>query len=263
VLCSCKYNLTRIWQTCVVHRPVDTLWSNFGSTETIFPNERAKAHDGAVKILTLWAKRHYNPYVGTSFTLDDTSLDALTGYIEKTDLAIFEYALSTLNEAWWDAPESAQSAAMYFCIKNLAALPEAFLREIHEHRLASGAAQPVSKGGLYQYACSLFAKEASLSPLWKCVQTGCNSGYAAAKDQAEFKQKFESLRTEMDQPHINNEGYLGYCFLIAALVRNFTHHHQVEESSHTFDDRYLRSIRSILSVVFFVWVYARCHGWIP
>lgn len=34
MLFSCKHNLTRIWQTCVVHRPVDTLWSNFGSTET-------------------------------------------------------------------------------------------------------------------------------------------------------------------------------------------------------------------------------------
>ena len=231
--------------------------------ETIFPNERAKAHDSAVKILTLWAKRHYNPYVTMPFAMDDTNLDGLVSYIERTDLAIFEYALFRVDETWWDTPDSIRSAAMYFCIKNLAALPEAFLREIHEHRLASGVAQPVSKGGLYQYACSLFAKEASLSPLWKCIQTGCNSGCAAAKDQAEFKQKFESLRTEMDQPHISNEDYLGYCFLMAALVRNFTHHHQVEESSHTFDNRYLRSIRSILSVVFFVWVYARCQGWIP
>jgi hypothetical protein len=230
--------------------------------ETVFPNARAKAHDSAVKILTLWAKDHYNPYVTTPFATDDTNLGALASYIEKTDLAVFEYALFTLNETWWDASDSIQPAAMYFCIKNLAALPEAFLREICGHRLAPGAIQSASKRDLYQCACSLFAKETTLLPLWRVIQSGYNNGYTAAKDQAEFIQKFEHLRAQMDFPGISNEDYLGYCFLMAALVRNFTHHHPIEESSHIFDNRYLRSIRSILSVVFFVWVYARRQGWI-
>jgi hypothetical protein len=231
--------------------------------ETVFPNARAGAHDSAVKMLTLWAKDHYNPYVTTLFAVDDTNLDALASYIEKTDLAVFEYALLILNETWWDTSDSIQPATMYFCIKNLAALPEAFLREIYEHRLASGAVQSVSKHDLYQCACSLFARETNLSSLWRVIQSGYNSGYTAAKDQAEFIQKFEHLRAQMDLSGISNEDYLGYCFLMAVLVRNFTHHHQIEESSHTFDNRYLRSIRSILSVVFFVWVYAHRQGWIP
>ena len=221
--------------------------------ETIFPNARAKARDKAAKILTLWAKRHYNPYVTTPFVMNDTNLDALVRYIDETDLAMFEYALFTLNETWWGIPDSTQSAAMYFCIRNLAAFPEAFLREIHEHRPASGDIQQPEN--FYQYACSLFAGEAALSPLWEVIQNGYDNRCHDAKTEAEFEQKFERLRAKMDQPHIDSEGYLGYCFLMAALVRNFTHHHQIKESSNVFDNRYFRSVRAILSVVFFTWVY--------
>ena len=231
--------------------------------EIIFPNARAKARDKAAKILTRWAKNHYNSYVTTSFAMDDTDLDALIMYIDKTDLAIFEYALFTLNETWWGIPDSTQSAAMYFCIKNLAAFPEAFLREVYNYRIASRAVKPISKFDLYNYACSLFAKESSLQSFWKVIQDGYNDKCHDAKTEHEFEQKFELLRAKMDQPHTNGEDYLGYCFLMAALVRNFTHHHQIEESSHVFDNRYSRSIWAILSVVFFVWGYACRQGWIP
>ena len=229
--------------------------------ETIFPNARAKARDKAAKILTLWAKRHYNPYVTTPFVMNDTNLDALVRYIDETDLAIFEYVLFTLNETWWDIPDSTQSAAMYFCIKNLAAFPEAFLREVYNYRIASRAIKPISKFDLYNYACSLFAKESSLQSFWKVIQDGYNNKCHDAKTEHEFEQKFEHLRAKMDQPHIGGENYLGYCFLMAALVRNFTHHHLVAEDSSLFDNRYLRAIRAILSVVFFAWVYARHQGW--
>lgn len=230
--------------------------------ETIFPNARAKAHDSAVKILRRWAKDHYNPYVTTPFAMDDADSDALASYMERTDLAIFEYALFTLNETWWDASDSVQPAAMYFCIKNLAALPEAFLRWLYHKRKRSGTSLGHPQGyTLIPYAKALIKNESALSELYNILQEDRRLHLSRAETSQKLERNFKHLRCKMDSSIGNDQRYLAYCHLIAALVRNFTHHHPVAEDSSLFDNRYLRAIRAILSVVFFAWVYACRQGW--
>ena len=229
--------------------------------EIIFPNARAKARDSAVKVLKQWAKHHYNPYVTAPFAMDNTSLDALVGYIENTDLAIFEYALFILNETWWDTPVSTQLAAMYFCIRNLAAFPEAFLRRLYDKRKGSGTSPGQLKGyTLLPYARALIKNESALSQLYDILRR--HGRLSRAETPEEFERNFECLRCKMDSSIRNDQGYLAYCHLMAALVRNFTHHHPVAQDSSLFDNRYLRAIRAILSVVFFAWIYACRQGWI-
>ena len=114
---------------------------------------------------------------------------------------------------------------------------------------------------LIPYAKVLIENEPALSQLYGILQDVKHLHLSRAETSEEFEENFEQLRAKMDQPHIGGENYLGYCFLMAALVRNFTHHHPVAEDSSLFDNRYLRAIRAILSVVFFAWVYVCRQRW--
>ena len=112
---------------------------------------------------------------------------------------------------------------------------------------------------LIPYAKVLIENEPALSQLYDILQ---DVGHLSrAETSEEFEENFEHLRRKMDSSVGNDQRYLAYCHLMAALVRNFTHHHPDAEDSSLFDNRYLRAIRAILSVVFFAWVYVCRQRW--
>jgi hypothetical protein len=184
--------------------------------------------------------------------MPDNEIEALLDYVERTDLALFEYILVELNDAYF-AEHSWQAAEAFLQLKSLASFPESLAKAV----LLNGANQIAS--GLQDAYMKVFPQ--SIPLIWKkYAAVYSKKGCLDATDAKDFGVKLSSW-VQMISGSSSEEKYLAASLSLSTLLRNFTSHWLVEDVGSS-RSQYVSCVRAILTATFLIWKVAQLRHWV-
>jgi hypothetical protein len=224
--------------------------------EVLFPNRRQQAREKSLRILTNLAQE-YNRRA-SNYAVGGQDLKDLLKFAEEGDLALFEFILVEMNDAFF-AVHSWRTAASYLALKSLASLPESLIRTVIEESAGRQTiTQPHQTATSDLYNCLCFLLSSRERGVWKAYEDHGLTPYRRAEKKAEFSYNLAHLAALVNNSQ-NAEQYLSANMTLATLLRNFTSHYLPEEPE-LLQGQYLRSVRAIVATILFVWKTAQQHG---
>lgn len=225
--------------------------------ELLFPNRRKVVRDKAKKILHSLSQV-YNQ-CAPSYAMTDADLERLLDYVERTDLALFEYILVELNDAHFSR-HSWQTAEAFLQLKSLASFPESFMKTV----IMSGADAAIrtSYNGIGVPGMSRINKllfQNRLPDVWREYDA---AGNRSATNAADFQTALGNLSSHFSPvPPANENIYLGVTLSWATLLRNFTSHFLVENPQ-LLEGQYTLCVRAVIGATFLIWKFFQRQGWV-
>ncbi len=229
--------------------------SNQKSLEILFPNRRKITREEAGKILASISTDYNKTTQNHQFSSQDK--DELLDFVEATDLAVFEYALVELNETYFNRT-SWYAEEAFLRLKSVASFPESLMREliIRSGDSALQAVLNTPRSGMGTFIQSLYQAKYRHT-IWNEYVT---AGHRDANNVQDFKTNTTHL-ISIKVRATNENQFIGIDLSLAALLRNFTHHHSVVQTN-LLRGQYVHSVRAILNTAFFVWKDAKSRGWV-
>jgi hypothetical protein len=221
----------------------------------LFPDRRSVVRDKAAGILQSLAQDHNKQ--APQYAMGDAEIEALLNYVECTDLALFEYILVELNDAFYDR-HSWHAAATFLQLKSLASFPESLMRTVilNSGDQATIASLHKNSNRGMSYLNELVVKSTKPT-IW-------SEYYAAGSRSAQDKPSFVANLSRFDgliSSATTREAYLGVSLSLATLLRNFTSHLLVEDPE-LLRGQYTRCARAATSSAFLIWHVVQSRGWV-
>lgn len=232
-----------------------TVTSGQKTLDVLFPNTKKTVREKARKILNRLMQT-YNEST-QSYIFLSRDIDELLNFVEKTDLAIFEYALVELNETYfnrtsWFASES------FLRLKALASFPESLMRTlVHyygDEKLKKRVEDQIIGLGKIN---ELFFKE-KYQTMWEEYENV--KKYRSASTASKFQGNVEYLLKDYDAI-FSEDRFIGISLALTTLIRNFTSH-QIVDKKELLNGQYVHCFRAILTIIFFIWKDAQRRDWI-
>jgi hypothetical protein len=222
--------------------------------ELLFPNRRKRTKEKAARILTNLADEHNKFAPG--WTMANTDVEGLLGFLDKTELVLLEYIIEQTNQAFF-ARHSWQAAETFLQLKSVASFPESMMKVILLNSGDRAAIQRFNQEYRGMDSLSKIYFEVLSPGIWAEYQT---TNHRSSRDATEFMGNLRFLISTVIQAQ-NEDVYLGASLSLATCIRNFTSH-LVLEKPDLLSGQYVRCIRAIVTTIYIIWHSANQRKWI-
>ena len=232
---------------------IEGVIGDYGYIEMLFPNRRKQTHAKARRILNDLAQEHNR--LAPNFAMTDGDIDQFLAYLEKTELALFDYMLEQSNDAIY-ARHSWQTAEAFLQLKSFASFPESLMKIILKNSADQNAIRILDKNvGMGKLIKSYF------HDTFDALQREFDQiGHRTSSNPTEFLENLH-YHTPLVSHSSGENAYLAASLSLATCIRNFTSHLVVEDPD-LLKGQYVRSIRAIISSIFLIWHAANRYLWI-